>query len=140
MNNFIIFVVISTILQYVLSSLWYSVFFGKQWMVINEFDTKPKEVQEQLEKEMTPFYGLQLLITIVANIVFATVFTAIKGNMDVFAFGGYVLLGFIMPALIEGVIWGNTAKKVWVSQLGIMIANRFLNIAIAVAVAYFFLR
>jgi hypothetical protein len=140
MNNFIIFVALATIIQYIISALWYSAFFGKNWMVINEFDSKPKEVQEQLAKEMGPFYGVQLLITILANFVFATVYTAIKGNMELVTFGGYVLLGFIIPPLVEGVIWGNTAKKVWGSQLGIMIFNRFINVAVSVACAYYFLR
>jgi hypothetical protein len=140
MNNFLIFVVIATILQYIISSLWYSVFFGKKWMIINDFDKKTKEEKEEAVKTMGPFYGLQLLITILANFVFGTVYLAIKGNMDLFTFGGYVLLGFIIPPLVEGVIWGNTRKAVWGTQLGIMIFNRFINVLVSCIVAYYFLK
>jgi Protein of unknown function (DUF1761) len=140
MNNFLIFVVTATILQYIISSLWYSVFFGKKWEIINGFDQYTAEEQKAIGDSMGPFYGLQLLITSLANFVFGTIYLAIKGNMDVFAFGGFVLLGFIIPAIIEGVIWGSTRKEFWVSQLGIMIFNRFINVAISCVVAYYFLR
>jgi Protein of unknown function (DUF1761) len=140
MNNFIIFVALSTIIQYIISALWYSAIFGKQWMVINEFDKKTKAEQDAVAKSMGPYYGLQLLITILANYVFGTVYLAIKGNMDLFAFGGYVLLGFIIPPLVEGVIWGNTRQSVWGKQLGIMIFNRFINVLVSCLVAYYFLR
>lgn len=140
MNNFYIFVAVATIAQYILSALWYSAFFGKQWMVINGFDQLSKPEKEASGKSMGPFYGLQLLITTVANIVFGTVYLAIKTNMELTAFSSLVLLGFILPALVEGVIWGNTKKQVWGTQLSIMILNRVANILIATVAAYFFLR
>jgi Protein of unknown function (DUF1761) len=140
MNNFIIFVALATIIIYIISALWYSVFFGKQWKIINGFDQLSAEEQKKLGDSMGPYYGLQLLITILFNFVFGTIYLAVKGNMDVFMFGSLVFLGFIIPPIVEGVIWGNTRQSVWGKQLAIMLFNRFINVAVSCIVAYYFLR
>jgi Protein of unknown function (DUF1761) len=140
MNNFLVFVALATIIIYIISALWYSVFFGKQWEVINGFDQLSTEEQKALGDSMGPYYGLQLFITILFNFVFGTVYLALKGNMDLFMFGALVFLGFIIPPIVEGVIWGNTRQVVWGKQLAIMLFNRFINVAVSCIVAYYFLR
>src|SRR5215213_8329101 len=68
-------VVIATLLQFVVGAVWYTFIFGKLWGEIHGFHKLPKETQDKMKKEITPYYALQLLVTIISSFVLAILIT-----------------------------------------------------------------
>jgi hypothetical protein len=58
-------IIVASIAQFILGALWYSpLLFGKWWMQIMECTHLSKEELKKMQAKMTPFYGLQFLLTI----------------------------------------------------------------------------
>lgn len=121
-------VVLATIAQFILGGLWYSqIMFGKWWMQIMECTDLTKEEIKKLQKEMAPFYGLQLLLTLFTTISFANLLPYIS------AFSSYhtafwIWIGFIVPIQIGAVIWGNTKRQYWIKQIFVMVSFQLVAI------------
>ena len=128
-------VAVAAVAQFVLGALWYSpLLFGKWWMEIMEMTNLPKEEMQKMQKEMTPFYGLQLLLTIIFTVVLAMFIQFLQmANVGFHAYGvaGWVWLGFIAPTQIAGVIWANTKKKHWPKQLFVMLSYQLVGLMLA---------
>jgi hypothetical protein len=117
--------------QFVLGALWYSpVLFGKQWMSIMEMTHLTKEQLQNMQKEMGPFYALQFVLTVLYTISLACIIHAWPENYGISA-ALKIWIGFIVPTQISGVIWGNTKKDKWLSQILIMVTYQLVGIVIA---------
>lgn len=129
MNYLLIFV--ATIVQFIAGALWYSpILFGKVWMNIMECTNLPPEELKRMQKEMAPFYGLQLLLT------FFTTFSLVTLMLYVSAFSIYhvafwIWIGFVAPAQVGSVIWANTKKQYWLKQILIMISFQLVSLMLA---------
>jgi Protein of unknown function (DUF1761) len=127
--NWFLFIAV-VVIQYVIGGLWYSVIFGKQWLQINHQDGLPsKEEQTRLEKEAMPYYGIQLVLTIVTVLV-QSYFVAIQ-PANWFMTSMLIWLGFIAPTVVQGVIWSDPKNKKKAMQIGILALNYLVTIIIA---------
>lgn len=126
-------VAVATVAQFVLGALWYSpLIFGKWWMQVMEMDCSklsPEEMKK-MQKSMTPFYGLQLLLTVFMTINLATLI-ALLPKFGPYTLAFHIFLGFIVPTQIGGVIWANTKKKFWLKQIFVMVTYSLVGIMLA---------
>lgn len=124
-------VIFATLAQFILGALWYSpLLFGKWWMEIMESTNKSKEELQKLQKEMMPFYFLQLFLTLFTTVSFANLIPYISG-FSIYHIAFWIWLGFIAPVLIGAVVWGNTKKKYWVKQIFVMLTMQLTGIMLA---------
>jgi hypothetical protein len=123
---------LAVVAQFILGALWYSpLMFGKWWMEIMEMTKVSKAEMEKLQKQMMPFYALQLVVTIMSTWVFAMILS-VSPEFHAYGLAGWIWLGFIVPTQISSVIWGNTKRKYWAKQLFVMMAGQ---LACAMAMA-----
>lgn len=123
-------VIIATLAQFILGGLWYSpLMFGKWWMEIMGVESCSKEEMEKLQKSMGAFYALQIFLTLVSTIVLS-MFINSMSEYSAYLTALFVLIGFIIPTQIAGVIWGNTSKTVWAKQIFVMVAYQLVGIMI----------
>jgi hypothetical protein len=125
-------ILVATILQFILGAVWYSpLMFGKWWMEIMEVAHIPKEELKKMQKEMTPFYLLQLVLTITSTTVLAMFLQGLPSLWNPYGIAFFVLLGFIVPTQVSGVVWANTKKKFWVKQIFVMVSMQLVGIMLA---------
>lgn len=123
-------VILATIAQFILGALWYSpLMFGKWWMQIMEVNCSEDE-KKKMQKQMFPFYFLQLLLTFFTTINLATLIVLLP-QFSAYSLATHILLGFIVPTQIGAVIWANTKKKYWLKQIFVMVAYSFVGIMLA---------
>lgn len=124
-------VLLATLAQFILGALWYSpLLFGKWWMQIMESDKIPKEEIQKMQKEMGPFYLLQLLITLFMTFSFAN-FMVYASNLSIYHTAWWIWIGFMVPVQISSVIWANTKKKFWLKQIFVMLSMQLVGIMLA---------
>ncbi len=124
-------VALAVIAQFVLGAFWYGpLLFGKQWMKFNDCEGLSKVELQKMQKAMTPFYGLQLFITIVTTLVLALFIQAVP-MLSPFAVASFIWLGFVVPTQISSVIWGKDQRKYFLLKLSIMAVNAFISLMLA---------
>ncbi len=124
-------VVVATIAQFVLGALWYSpLLFGGWWMRIMDCVHMSKEELKKMQKEMMPFYGLQLFLTLFMTISLANLAPYLT-DFSMYHIAFWLWIGFIAPTQIAGVIWGSTKKKYWLVQIGIMVSYSLIGLLLA---------
>ena len=127
-------VAVATVAQFVLGALWYSpLLFGKWWMQIMEMSHLSKEELQKMQKAMTPFYIVQIMLTLLSTFVLAMFIHYLEmANVGFHAYGvaGWVWLGFIAPTQIASVIWANTEKKFWCKQIFVMTSYQLVGLMI----------
>jgi hypothetical protein len=125
-------ILVATILQFILGAVWYSpLMFGKWWMEIMEVTHIGKEEIKKMQKEMAPFYVLQLILTFVYTTVLAMFLYALPASWNSYGIAFFILLGFVIPTQISGVVWANTKKKFWVKQIFVMVSMQLVGIMLA---------
>lgn len=131
MEHIYLLVVGATLVQFILGALWYSpLLFGKWWMQIMEVESYSKEQLQKMQKEMAPFYGLQLFLTLFTTFSFANLVKFIPA-LSIYHVAFWIWLGFIVPLQIGSVIWANTKRKYWLKQISIMVSFQLVAILIA---------
>ncbi len=128
-------IIIATVLQFITGALWFGLLFGKQWGEMHGFDKLSKEVQQKMQKEMGPFYGLQILMTLITTTVLA-IFVA-NTSWNPFALAAFCWMGFVFPTEVSSVIFGGTEKKWMVQKIAIQAGSIFVCLQIAAAIIYF---
>lgn len=129
-------IALATIAQFGAGFVWYGPIFGGLWGRIHGFDKLSKETQQKMMKEMGPYYGLQLLVTIITTIVLAIFITNLPG-WNPYAMAGFFWLGFIVPAQVSAVIFGGTPKQ-WISKkVAVQAGGALLCIEIAATILHF---
>ena len=124
-------VFLATIAQFVLGALWYSpIMFGKWWMQIMECTGLSKDQLQKMQKEMAPFYILQLFLTFFFTVSFANLVPYIKA-FSIYHIGFWIWIGFIVPVQIGCVVWANTKRQFWVKQIFVMAAFQLASIMLA---------
>lgn len=123
-------ILVASIAQFVLGAIWYSpLMFGKYWMQIMEF-SGTKEEMEKAQKEMIPFYLLQLLLTLIFTWeLYQTLNSGTSLNPYFLAF--MMWFGYVMPTQVSAVIWSNTKKIFWKKQIFIMLGCSLVSMMLA---------
>ncbi len=129
-------IIVATVAQFVFGWIWYGPIFGKIWGQIHGFDKLSKEVQQQMMKEMAPFYGLQLLVTVITTTALSVMLTSLP-SWNTYILAGVLWLGFVLPTQVSAVVFGGTDKKWMFPKIAIqsgaalaciMIASLVLNL------------
>ena len=124
-------VFVATIVQFILGALWYSpLLFGKMWMHIMECTGLSKDELKKMQKEMMPFYALQLFLTLFMTISFANLVPYMP-DFSIYHIVFWIWVGFVVPTQIGSVIWGNTKKKYWLKQIFITCGFAFVAVMVA---------
>lgn len=108
MNYWSIF--IASVAAIGLGSLWYGVFFKKQWMEIIGAAKLTSEQQQEMQSQMNTVYALQFGVTILQVTVLSLLLK------DTFSISGItyaflVWLGFVVPTLVGSVLWTNESVR-----------------------------
>lgn len=128
-------IVLATIAQFAVGAVWYSVLFGKLWGKIHGFDKLPKDVQQEMMKQMGPFYGLQALVTLITSVVLAMVVVDAPFGWSPFVTAFFLWLGFVVPTQVSAVIFGGTEGK-WIAKKIAVQAGASLACLMAAAVVF----
>jgi hypothetical protein len=127
-------VLIATLAQFVLGALWYSpLIFGRWWMQIMEADKLSNEDLQRMQKEMGPFYALQLFLTFFTTFAFAN-FMVYASNISIYHTAWWIWIGFMAPLQVSSLIWANTKKKFWLKQIFVMLSMQFVGIMLAATI------
>ncbi len=121
----------ATVAQFVLGAIWYSpLMFGKWWMQIMECTSLSKEELKKMQKEMSPFYLLQLLLTFFTTVSLANLMPFVTG-LSLYKLAFWIWFGFIVPVQIASVVWANTKRKFWLKQIFVMISMQLAGLMMA---------
>ncbi len=124
-------VFIASIVQFVLGAIWYSpILFGKTWMQIMECTHLSKEELKKMQKEMMPFYALQLFLTFFMTVSLAGL-APYMPEFSIYHVGFWIWIGFVVPTQVGAVIWANTKRKYWLKQIFIMSGFAFVAVMVA---------
>lgn len=123
--------------QFGVGFLWYGPLFGKTWGKIHGFDKLSKETQQKLMREMGPYYGLQLLVTVITTFVLAIFISNLPG-WNAYAMAGFFWFGFVVPAQVSSVIFSNTPKEWMLTKVAIQGGASFICYEVAAATLTFF--
>jgi len=112
-------VILATLAQFAVGSLWYSVLFGKLWGQMHGFDKLSKEKQKEMASKMGPFYGLQLVLTAITVVALAKMLIVLP-DYSPYMLGLVVWVGFIVPTQISAVVFGGTEPKWMFTKSAVM--------------------
>lgn len=112
-------VLAATAVQFVVGAVWYMGIFAKPWGEMFDFDKLPKEKQREMQKQMGPFYGMQILVTFLTSYVLAHFLIALP-NVEVWQLAVWLWLGFMLPTQVSAVIFGGVEPKWIARRIGIM--------------------
>jgi len=124
-------VLAASVAMFVVGAIWYMVFFSKLWSQIHGFDKLDKKAQAKMQKEIGPYYGAQLLVTIISAFVLAKLIVLLPDySAYMLAFWGW--LGFVVPATVSGVIFGGIMEGKWVMpKILIQIGESLVHLLVA---------
>lgn len=126
-------ILLATVLQFILGALWYSpLMFGKVWMSVMEVSNYSKEELQKMQKSMMPFYGVQIILTLITTFVLANnlAFNNLTGAAA-YGYAFFMWFGYMMPVAVSSVIFGSTKRKFWAKQIGIMLGMELIGIMLA---------
>lgn len=126
----ILAVIVATIVMFAVGALWFSVLFGKQWGKIHGFYELSKAEQKAMSAKMGPYYGLQLVITIISAWVLAYLMVLLP-NTSPFIIAVLVWAGFTMPANVSGVIFSDTKPQYIWPKILILTGEALVRLVIA---------
>jgi FtsH-binding integral membrane protein len=126
-------ILLAVVAQFGIGFVWYGPLFGKIWGKIHGFDKLSKETQQKMMKEMGPFYGLQLLVTIITTVVLA-IFITYQPDWNPYAMAAFYWFGFVVPAQISSVIFSSTPKEWMLQKIALQAGAAFLCYEVAATI------
>jgi len=126
-------VIAATAAMFAVGAFWYMVPFAKAWGKIHDFDKRSEAEQEEMQSKMGPYYGAQLLVTVLSAWVLAALIAALP-SYSPYLIALLVWLGFVLPAQVSSVIFGGTAPKYIPLKTAIMAGEALLHLQAAALV------
>lgn len=126
----IVAVIVATVAMFGVGALWYMVLFSKQWAKMHGMDKMTDKEMKEMSAKMGPYYGLQLLMTIVSAWVLAYLMSLLP-NVAPMLVAVLVWLGFVLPADVSGVIFGGTNTKDMFPKIAIQAGEALLRLVVA---------
>lgn len=115
-------VLAAAVVMFVIGGFWYMVPFAKIWGKMHGFDKLSKKEQEDMQTKMGPYYGMQIVVTIISAFVLAHFITALP-SVAFYQIAFWLWLGFIVPTEVSSVIFGGTESKWIVKKIVISIGG-----------------
>lgn len=106
-------VVVGVIVSIVLGSIWYGPLFGKKWAALMGMDMNDPVKVAEAKKGMWKMYVIQMIASAITVSVLSVVLLKFDNFTTSEMIGSSLLMwvGFILPAEIGAVLWGNKSKK-----------------------------
>lgn len=123
-------VIAAVVVMFGVGAFWYMIPFQKAWARIMGFDTLTKKQQDALAKSMTPVYGVQLLVTVISAVILTYCITAIP-QFEYWKIVSIMWLGFVMPSIVSGVLFSQTAPEYRFQQISISATEAFVRLMLA---------
>jgi hypothetical protein len=106
-------VAVATISMFAVGAFWYMVPFGKIWGKIHDFDKLNEKQQKEMQAKMGPWYGVQLVVTIISALILAK-FMILLPNYSPYTLAFIMWLGFVVPTEASAMIFGGSKPEyVW---------------------------
>lgn len=115
-------VVAATAAMFATGGVWYMAFFSKQWGEIHGFDKLSKKEQKDMQAQMGPYYGVQILVTFLSAWVLALLMGLLP-EVEYYQLAFFLWLGFIVPTEVSSVIFGGDENKWIASKITISIGG-----------------
>jgi hypothetical protein len=128
-------IALASVAEFIVGAIWYMPLFGKQWGDIHGFNDLTKSQQKAMQAKMGPFYGLQLLVTVITTVVLAKTILVLP-DYSPYMLALMAWVGFVVPTQVSAVVFGGTkpqfiAKKILIMSLGslacLMVAAAIIN-------------
>ena len=126
----LIAVLLATVTMFAIGAFWYMVPFGKIWGKIHGFDKLSKKKQDEMQKQMGPWYGLQLVLTVLSAFVLALLISLMP-DQSPYAVAALVWLGFVVPTEASSMIFGGAPEGYVWHKIGISTAESLLHLLAA---------
>lgn len=123
-------VVVATVTMFIVGAVWYMAIFAKQWGEMFGFDKLSKKQQKEMQSQMGPFYMIQILVTIFSAFTLAKLI-ALLPNYSVYSVAVLVWFGFVLPAIVSGVIFGGVEAKWIPRRISIMAGEALVHLLAA---------
>lgn len=137
METNLLAVALATIAMFVVGAAWYMFVFAKQWGEMHGFDKLSKKQQQEAQAKMGPFYGAQVVVTIISAWSLAY-FLSANPDTPWYTTAFLLWLGFIVPADVSAVIFGGTEAKWITKKIAIMISGALATTLAGAAVLQLF--
>ncbi|MEK7602920.1 MAG: DUF1761 domain-containing protein [Patescibacteria group bacterium] len=124
-------VIVASIAMFVVGAIWYMPLFGKMWGEMFGFDKLDKKTQAKMQKEMGPYYALQMGVTFLTAAVL-TKLVVLLPNYSAYTLAFLLWLGLIFPTQVSAVIFGGTEVK-WIKRRILIMAGGSLLPLLAAA-------
>lgn len=115
-------VLAATAAMFAVGAVWYMALFSKQWSEIHGFEKLSKAEQKEMQSQMGPLYGTQMVVTFVSAWVLAF-FLAALPNVAWYTTAFLLWIGFIVPTEVSSVIFGGTESRWVLSKIVISIGG-----------------
>ncbi len=119
--NFIA-VIAATIAMFAVGAFWYMVPFAKAWGEMHGFNKLSKERQKEMQAQMGPFYGIQIVVTLISAWMLAY-FLASQPSVAWYTIAFFLWLGFILPTTVSNIIFGGTESKWLLRKIAISVGG-----------------
>lgn len=123
-------VLAATVAMFIIGAVWYSVIFGKVWGKIHGFDKLSETKQKEMQSKMAPWYGVQLVVTIISAWVLAALMGLLP-QQSPFAIAFLVWLGFVLPTTASNMIFGGSPEKYVWHKIAITAAEALVHLLVA---------
>lgn len=124
-------ILISTIVAFGISALWYSPFlFGKEWMALTGMTDS--DINEAKGKGIWKLYVIQLIVTFISFLVLAFFIasTSSTGGSNGAIFGFVVWVGFVATTAVGSLLWEKRSFKLTLIDTVIILVNLIIGGAI----------
>lgn len=125
--------VAASVAMFLVGAVWYMGLFAKQWGQMFGFDKLDKKTQQKMQKQMGPFYILQMIVTLLSAVIL-TKLIAMVPFYSAHTLAFILWLGMILPTQVSGVIFGGTEPKWIIRKLVIMAGESLLHLQVAALV------
>lgn len=116
--------------MFVVGAFWYMVPFGKLWGKIHDFDKLSKKEQEAMRAKMGPWYGVQLVVTIISAYVLA-MFIQLLPDQSPYYLAFLLWLGFVVPTEASAMIFGGSKPEYVWHKIFISIGESLIHLMVA---------
>ena len=111
-------IVAATIVQFGIGAVWYIAVFPKQWGETFGFDKLSEAKQKELQAQMGPYYGLQLVVTVLTSVGIAYLLSVT--TIEWYNLAVWLWAGFVVPTQVSAVIFGGVEPQWIARRLAIM--------------------
>ena len=125
-------IIILSIAQFAVGSLWFGPLFGKTWMKIHHKTTLTKAQEQEMMKGMRKLMLTEFVASLLITIALACLVAAIP-TMPGRKVGLMVWVGFVLPMTASNIIRGNDDRKWMPMKIALAAGYRLISL---VAIGY----